>query len=245
MLEPLLTALGFLTSLPILKKRKVEADALGRAAGWFPYVGALIGALAAAAYYGLSLVLPLLPAAALAVAFWIALTGGLHLDGLGDCCDGLLYAGTPERRLEIMKDPHHGTFAGIGLSLTILIKISALASLPGNLIWLALPLAGALGRWLLLPAARQPLARPGGLGAAFASGVKKSAFFFGALPVIALTVWIGWQALALIAAAHLLAWLVFRLARARLGGLTGDVYGLLVELGELLVLLGFCVKGIW
>jgi adenosylcobinamide-GDP ribazoletransferase len=55
---------------------------------------------------------------------------------------------------------------------------------------------------------------------------------------------LGWQAVAVVAAALLLAWLVFRLAHARLGGLTGDVYGLIAELSELAVLVGFCMKGL-
>jgi len=55
---------------------------------------------------------------------------------------------------------------------------------------------------------------------------------------------LGWQALAGGAAAPAVAWLVFRLARARLGGMTGDVYGLLVEMSELVILTGFCVKGL-
>jgi len=244
MIDSLLVALGFLTSLPIQPKKELARDALGRAAGWFPYVGALIGALTAAVYYGLLRVFPPWLAAALGTVVWIALTGGLHLDGLADCCDGLLFSGTPERRLEIMKDPHHGTFAGIGLTLAIVLKVAALYCLPENAYWLVLPLAGAASRWLLLPAGRQLNARPGGLGEMFTKGLSNYAFLWGALPLIALSCLIGWQAVFIIAAAHLLAWLVFRLARARLGGMTGDVYGLLVELSELLVVIGVCVKGL-
>lgn len=244
MIDALLTALGFLTILPIRSKKEIRVEGLGGSAGWFPYIGALIGALAALALFGFSIIFPRLLAAALAAAVWIALTGGLHLDGLADCFDGLLYSGAPEKRLEIMKDPRHGTFAGVGLALTILIKIIALYSLPEGMAWLVLPLASATARWLLLPAGKQPNARPGGLGSMFSAGLQNCTFFWGALPVAALTALIGWQALAVVAAAHALAWLVFRLARARLGGMTGDVYGLLVEMSELLILIGFCVKGL-
>ncbi len=244
MISRLATALGFLTCLPVHARNEMAEGDLGKSAGWFPYVGALIGALAALALFGFSIIFPRLLAAALAAAVWIALTGGLHLDGLADCFDGLLYPGEAEKRLEIMKDPRHGTFAGVGLALTILIKIIALYSLPEGAAWLVLPLAGATARWLLLPAGKQPNARPGGLGIMFSAGLQNSAFFWGALPVAALTTLIGWQALAAVAAAHGLAWLVFRLARARLRGMTGDVYGLLVEMSELLILVGFCVKGL-
>ena len=240
----MLDALGFLTSLPIHSKKELQAGDLGKSAGWFSYVGALIGALAAFAYYGLLFIFPKPLAAVLTVAVWIGLTGGLHLDGLADCFDGLLYAGAPQKRLEIMKDPHHGTFAGIGLALTILIKVVALYSLPERTFLLILPLAGATARWLLLPAARQPNARPDGLGKMFSAGLKNSAFLWGVLPMIGLVVLTGWQALAVVAAVHAFAWLVFRFARVRLGGMTGDVYGLVVEMSELLVMVGFCVKGL-
>jgi adenosylcobinamide-GDP ribazoletransferase len=178
MIDGLITALGFLTILPISQKKEMKADALGQAAGWFPYVGALIGGLVAGAYYGFLHIFPPLLAAVLTTAVWVALTGGLHLDGMADCCDGLLYSGTPTRRLEIMKDPQHGTFAGIGLTLTLFIKVAALYSLADSQYWLVLSLAGALARWLLLPAARQPNARPGGLGAVFAAGLQNSAFIW-------------------------------------------------------------------
>ncbi len=237
-------AIAFLTVIPVRLKTAPAPGDLGRAASWFPLVGAVIGGLAAAAYYGLSLVLPPLLAAALSVAVWIALTGGLHLDGLADCCDGMLNASSPERRLEIMKDPRLGAFGGTGLVLAILIKISAVSSLPIGegtpLPWLALPLAGATARWLLLPAGIQKQARPGGMGADFASGLTPPVFFWAGLGLAVFTALAGWPGLAAVLAAHLLAWLVFRFAHARLGGLTGDVFGLLVELAEITVLIIFC-----
>src|SRR3972149_12177437 len=103
------TALGFLTILPTPKSVSIKQGEFGNSATWFPFVGLLIGTLVALAYFGFHFVLPSLLSSALCVALWVWLTGGLHLDGLADCCDGLLNASTPERRLEIMKDPHVGT----------------------------------------------------------------------------------------------------------------------------------------
>ena len=60
----------------------------------------------------------------LLLTLWAALSGGLHLDGWADCCDGLLNASAPARRLEIMKDPRLGTFGGAGLVLLLLAKYS-------------------------------------------------------------------------------------------------------------------------
>ena len=61
-----------------------------------------------------------------------AVTRGLHLDGLMDVCDGIFGGHTPERRLEIMKDPHVGAFGVVGLVLILLLKFGALASLNAN-----------------------------------------------------------------------------------------------------------------
>ena len=240
MYKALLTALDFLTVLPVPHPKDYHPVELGKAAGWFPWVGALLGGLSGALYLGLRQVFPPFLAAGLAVAGWMGLSGGLHLDGLADCCDGLLYAGSAAHRLEIMKDPHHGTFAGIGLTLAILLKVAALAALPAE--WevvLIASLSGALARWLLLPAGRQPNARPGGLGAAFSESLQKWAFVLAFPPLLALSAWLGWQAFAALILVHGWAVYVFELSRKRLGGLTGDVYGLIVEGAELLVLLVF------
>lgn len=234
--------LSFLTILPVHLKEKPLPGDLGRAAGWFPFIGAVLGAVVAGAFYGLNFLFPPPLTAVLITALWIGLTGGLHLDGLADCCDGLMSASSPERRLEIMKDPRLGTFGGIGLFLAILVKAAGLYSIPAERIWVALPLAAATARWLLLLAGRQPLARPGGMGADFSSGLTMKAFLPAALVAGLLAALAGWRGMAAFLAANLVALLVFRLARRRLGGVTGDVFGLVVELGELVVLTAFCLR---
>jgi adenosylcobinamide-GDP ribazoletransferase len=248
-------ALGFLTVIPMRATgdgRITEAfqpGDLGRAAAWFPAVGLMIGLLLAAAGFGLAWLFPDAQAsllrAVLIVALWAGLTGGLHLDGLADCCDGLLAAVSSERRLEIMKDPRLGTFGGAGLILLLLIKVSALAAIPGNSfsrMLFALLLAPALARWLILIAARQPMARPGGLGAEFSSGVTWRTFVYAALIPLAFLVMGGLRAVVAVALAHLAALGVIRLARSRLGGITGDVFGLMVELSEAVVLVVFAAR---
>ena len=242
MMHSLVLTINFLTTLPIHSRKESSLQDLGKAAGWFSWVGALVGVLTAAAYYGLNLIFPRLLASGLALAVWIMLTGGLHLDGVADCCDGLFYSAPPERRLEIMKDPHHGTFAGIGVTLVILLKVMALNSLSAGNVWLVLPFTAALSRWLLLPAGKQPSARPGGLGDSFSNGLRNGDYLAGLIPLVVLVYLIGWQALIVGTATCALAFLVLRFARARLGGVTGDVFGLLVELSELAVLIGFCVE---
>jgi adenosylcobinamide-GDP ribazoletransferase len=235
-------AFGFLTTLPVPAMGAPRPGDLGHAAVWFPVVGAVLGLLLAGAnWLGLRFFPPLL-AGALVVAAWAALTGGLHLDGLADCGDGLLAATTPERRLEIMRDPRLGAFGGLSLMLFVLLKVLAVAALPAGNAWLAaipLLLAPVAGRWLLLLAARQPNARPGGLGADFALGLQPRTLWLAGAATLLVTLLGGVRGLAALALAHAVAWLVFRSARTRLGGITGDVFGLTVELAELTVLLTF------
>lgn len=235
----LLTALTFLTTLPIPLRRMDKPDSLGRAAPWFSLVGALLGGLLWLAFAGLGWLFPQTIVAALVTALWALITGGLHLDGLADCCDGLLAAAVPERRLEIMRDPRLGTFGGVGLALFLLLKFLAVLSLPPDLRLAGLVLAPALARWLLLPAALQPQARPGGLGAAFAGQLSRWGLLVGALTPAALATLFGLHAWLAAAMGCLAALAAVALARRRLGGVTGDVFGLVVELSELAVLLGF------
>jgi adenosylcobinamide-GDP ribazoletransferase len=247
-------ALGFLTAIPV-RADSAGPDDLGRAAAWFPAVGWLIGALLAGAGAALNLLFPSLLAAALVVALWAALTGGLHLDGLADCCDGLFASAAPERRLEIMRDSRLGAFGGIGLGLFLIVKVASVAALLSaspiaqNLLRItnyglrgplvALLLGPCLARWLILWVARQPSARPGGLGASFAAGLTPGSLVVAGLLPAVLIVLGGWRAVAATVAAGLVVWGAAALARARLGGVTGDVLGLSVELAELAVLLAY------
>lgn len=234
-MNSLLFAVGFLTSIPVRTPAPQRGDP-GRAGGWFPVVGLFIGVILAAAHYALSQVFSPLLSAALTVALWALMTGGLHLDGLADCGDGLLAAVSPERRLEIMRDPRLGTFGGAALILHLLLKTFAIASLPVPSI-VAFLLAPSIARWLILIVAAQPSARPGGLGEAFKQGLNRTVYVGAAIIPIVLIVLGGWRAIIAAIVVHGAAWGIIRLTRSRLGGVTGDVFGLTVEVSELIVLL--------
>ena len=241
----LLVAFGFLSTLPVPQLGDYDPKALGRSTVWFPLVGLVMGAIVAGAHYGLSFVLPLPVVAVLSTVLWIALSGGLHLDGLGDSFDALLCATTPERRLEILKDVHLGAYGVIGLVCAILLKAVLLYSLPAAQVFIAIPLAAATARWVMVLATQQPSARPGGLGDMTKQGMKKTDWIPAVLTMLILmgvSVYLQhWQVLIALAVAHLLAFMVFWSARKKLGGLTGDIFGLSAELVELAVLTVFCL----
>ena len=167
-MQALRIAFGLLTTLPVrLPADWVEGDS-GRASVWYPFVGLVIGALTWLAWKGMMFAFPPPVAGILTLLVWVVLTGGLHLDGLADCCDGLFVSAEKERRLEVMKDPHVGAFGVIGLILILLLKAAALASL-SPVSSVSILLAASLARWCILPAGLLPLARASGMSACAAS----------------------------------------------------------------------------
>jgi adenosylcobinamide-GDP ribazoletransferase len=229
-------AFNLLTILPFRSPAGWQPGDSGRAAGWYPWVGLVIGGLVAGAYTLFDLYFSTLVSAALSLLVWVILTGGLHLDGLADCCDGLFHPSSPERRLEIMKDSRMGAFGGIGLTLALLLKFSGLASLPADRLLPAILLAASLGRWFIILAGFEPMARTGGMGADYASGLSRSALFWGGLIPLGLILFLGIPGLVALGITFLAVFLLLRFAQARIGGVTGDVFGLIVEVSEILVL---------
>jgi len=228
------SAFAFLTVLPA---RWFTSEKPGRIFAWFPLVGLTIGVLLA----GVASVAFLPPDVTrfVTLAAWVVLTGGLHLDGFADSCDGLLATTTPERRLEIMKDPRAGSWAVAGVVVLLLGKWAALGSIAP--MWLiAAPVAG---RWAMAVAVYAfPNARPGGMGAYMRVGLGRLQIALATLTAAIVAVALGWQAAPALGASLGAVMLIGRWAAGRLGGgLTGDVYGALCELAELVCLLALAM----
>jgi adenosylcobinamide-GDP ribazoletransferase len=139
-------ALQFFTRLPIPAWVGFEASWLQHASRYFPLVGCVVAAVAAAVYFAAALVLPAPVAAVLSTAASIYLTGAFHEDGFADACDGLGGGMTRERALEIMKDSRVGAYGAIGIVCMLAAKLSALAMLPPRVAVGALFLAHPLSR---------------------------------------------------------------------------------------------------
>jgi adenosylcobinamide-GDP ribazoletransferase len=233
-------AFGLITTLPVKLPDDWSAGDSGRAAAWYPLVGLIIGALTWLAWKGAIFVFSPLIASVITLAVWVILTGGLHLDGLADCCDGLFASVAPGRRLEIMKDPHVGAFGVIGLILILFLKAAALAALT-SVSSFSILLAASLARWCILPAGLLPLARPSGMGSDFAAGFQRSFIVWSAIIPLILVILLGTRgvlaSIAGLGAAALVVWL----AKSRIGGITGDVFGMVVETVEAIVLLTFII----
>ena len=238
----LVTALRFLTIVPVPGRALEGPEALGRAAGWFPLVGLALGGVLWLAHRLFSLAFPSLLATLLVLVAWKLLTGGIHLDGLADTLDGLT-GRDPQERLAIMRDSRIGVFGALGLIVVLLIGFVALAELPGTVRERALLLAPVVGRDapLFLACAFQPATPGRGSGSAFMKAVTLPAVSIGALVVAVAAALILWPWGLLLAAVGLaVAGTTAGFFSRRLGGLTGDVLGAAVELAELAVLVA-CV----
>jgi adenosylcobinamide-GDP ribazoletransferase len=232
-----LAACRYLTAVPL--PRASDPSDLGPAAGWFPPIGFALGGILALAGLGADVILPPTVAAVVLVALWAALTGGLHLDGLGDALDGLGGAFDREEALRLMRTGGIGAYGAAGIVLVLALKMAVLGNLPQDLLWRGLVLAPGLGRAAPLLLARLcPPARTDGAGQAFALGVRAPALAIaGVVSIVAAVGLLGtWGIVPLLATAIGAAVFAVYL-RWRLGGLTGDCLGALVEATEALVLL--------
>lgn len=223
--DDLLSAFALLSRIPVPD----HAPAGARGAWAWPFVGVAVGlaaGLAATAVSGAGAGV----AAAVALAVQAALTGGLHEDGLADCADGFWGGQTRERRLEIMKDSRVGSFGVLALVLAGLAAWSAVAQ--AERVVAVLAAAGALSRApMAVVMAALPHAREGGLSRLVG---RPSGAVAGAGVAVALAIAValcGAAALGAALAVALVALAVALVARARIGGQTGDVLGAVQQLG--------------
>lgn len=122
-MRSLILAVQFLTRLPTPQLKEFDAAWLADAARWFAPVGLLVGAVVWLAAIAGSLLDPWL-GALLGLLAWLWVTGGLHLDGLADLADAQGAAHrSRERFLEVLKDPHLGSFGVMSMAMQLIAKL--------------------------------------------------------------------------------------------------------------------------
>jgi adenosylcobinamide-GDP ribazoletransferase len=238
----------------------VDEGLASRAVCWLPAVGLLLAAPAAALMLIVGAagpdggVLRRLLGAALAVALLGVLTGGLHLDGLADTTDGLASRRPRDQALEIMRRGDTGPLGVAALVFAILLQVTALAAAGERLSAAGLLLGAVTARTAVLLATGPafPAARPSGFGALVAGRTPARACLIAAFALLtaaaAAGLLLGGTALAVRLPAAAVAGLVTgmavaRGARSRLGGLTGDVFGAIVEISMAATLVALVVGG--
>lgn len=241
-LRPIGEAIRFLTAIPVAGLPMMDETSIARSMVAFPLVGLLIGAGGAATGWIAGWLWGDLLRAVVIVVAWMLLTLGLHLDGIADSCDALFSWRPRAKKLEIMKDSRIGTMGALGLLAIVLLKVSALATL-GPMWWLGALLAPVWGRWAdIYGIFWFPAATEGGMGRTFHEQVRRADFVLATASALLIGAFLSpellrpWGALAIGAVLPITHWLASRMV-ASLGGLTGDTYGALAEIGEVVTLL--------
>ncbi len=240
-MRSLALALGFLSLLPV-PRVAVDAVCLGRSPLWYPWVGLLLGALATALAALLLPASPLLAAAAYSVALAL-LSGGLHLDGLGDSADAWVGGhGDRARTLAILKDVHCGPAAVAAVAGLLLMRCGAAHALLITGAWPLLVLAPALGRaaaaGLLVGL---PSARPDGLAGQLQQVPARGAIALSLALLAIAAAALGGGGVGAVVVAVVTVVALGRAFRRRIGGVTGDTVGAAIELVELAVLVAVAV----
>ncbi len=236
---PFFAALQFLTQIPPIVQRPFTEKELGWSVGFYPLAGLSIGIVILIVNSLLGLFVPPLLRSALIITLWVLISGALHLDGFLDACDGILGGFTPVKRLEIMRDERVGAFGLAGGVLLLLIKFSALDALPGTSA--ALIIIPTLSRWgMSLAVITFPYGRPKGLGRAIKDNATWKELLLATL-IAGLVAWFTFHWLGLIAlgVAAVTVALIAAFILKRIPGMTGDIYGAINEIVEVVLL------GLW
>jgi len=237
-----LAALQFLTSIPIPGKRELSPEQLGRATAYFPVVGLIIGLVLACLNWLLGLILPPAVVNALLIVALVILTGALHLDGLADTCDGIAGHKTVEERWKVMRDSRTGAFGVVGIVLLLLVKYVTLNNIPPVFMTAVLIFMPVVSRWAMVYAIYvYRYARPSGLGTAFKQATRWPQFTAATVitfaVAFALFPWFSLAGLLIIAGILIITTALAFYFKYKFAGLTGDTYGAIDEVAEVMTLL--------
>lgn len=250
MLKPFFIALQFLTRLPLPKSFLADQDysagQLGKSVIMYPLVGVVIGLILIAVPYLSHELLPnawSLVQAGLVLLIWVLITGALHLDGLSDSADAWVGGqGDRDRTMAIMKDPYCGP-AGVSILVAVLIAKYAALTAVLTLPFLTLLVVPVLARAAIIVLFfTTPYVREDGIGASHASHMPKLGAYLMLSVVLSACFWLlKIKALWLLVSLAVVFVLLRQLMMKRLNGTTGDTTGAMVEVMELVGLLGLAI----
>ena len=234
-IQPLFAALGFLTIVPVPSLICGTEDDLSRSLPWFVVVGAMIGTGAAFMDKALCYFLPVGPASAVTVLLLIAVSGGLHMDGLADTADGFFSSRPKSQMLDIMRDSRIGAMGVIAIVSVMLLKFSLLSSMDDGtrfMVVFMIPVAGRFAPVFAIVTMKY-VRGDAGLGTVF----KKNASFFSLctsfLLFLGVCFWAARYYGLIIAVGTISLVAIFSFwCRRKIGGWTGDTLGASVEISE-------------
>lgn len=239
-LKRFILMIQFLTTIPLRMNLNVTQEDYGKGLVFAPIVGLIIGGVLAGAWFVLDMVFPALVTAVIIVVLYILLTGGLHMDGLGDTFDGLFSNKPKDRMLEIMRDSRLGTNALLAVVSVVLLDTALIASYDRNILFkvlLLMPVAGRMGS--LIGSGVSVYARSGeGLGKSFIDycGIKEMLVgFIACLIIFYLSAGVSGIVIAIIP--PVTAFVTVKFFSRKIGGATGDILGAVCEINQTVFLL--------
>lgn len=236
-----LTAMMFLTRLPVSRWVQYDAAHLAKSTAYFPVVGALVGTLSGATLFTASFIFPAPVAVLLSLLMSLLVTGAFHEDGLADTADGFGGGFSTERVLEIMKDSRIGTYGGAALWLALTFKfvlLTELFSIAALTAVRSLVAAGAVSRCasLVLIYSLPYVRESSATSKPFADSVSVGRLAAGcAFSLLITFLLFGWASLAVLTVSLLFTLAAGGYFESRIGGITGDTLGAATVVVELTV----------
>lgn len=237
-MKKFLIALQFLTILPIKIKSEIVEKDYGKSLLYFPIIGMLIGfALVITAF--LTSFLPNLVKGMFILIISIIITGGVHLDGFADTCDGFYGSKPKEKILEIMRNSRIGVMGVIGIVSLLLLKFTLIVSIPKNALWKSLIIMTVFARWSqVLACYISNYVRREGKAKYFIEYASKNEVLIGGLFTLGLFLLsVQLKGLILFFISTLLVFLSLYYIKRKIGGMTGDTIGATNEIAEISILL--------
>lgn len=244
MMDGLILALQFFTRIPIKKEVSFQGKSIASSLFFLPLIGLAMGMISAAPILLLSEHSKWI-AAMLSVLSIAIMTGGLHMDGLADTFDGFLSGRGKDRVMEIMKDSTLGAFGAVALIFLISAKVIAVGELPEEF-WVGIPLSLANARLVagyVISTKRN--AREDGLGALFKSSAAGRNVLLSGLILVGITFFLNPVYLMPLAGCFIVGELLSAWANSIIDGMTGDVYGAVIEICEVASLILFWGVTLW
>lgn len=246
-IQPFLVALQFLTIIPVRLPETAYVNTRHYSLACYPLVSLLLGMmLAGCAWLGRDVDTELM--ALVLLLLWVTVTGGLHLDGLADAADAWIGGhGDCERTLMIMKDASCGPMAVTAIVMLLLFKYVTLNLLLEKNAWLLIFMIPVFARTgIMAVILHVPYVRSDGLGRSLASDSAPGVTWSAIGIVLLLLIYLDLSAALIgLAITIITALIIVVLAKRRLGGMTGDIYGALIEITEVALLSGFILAVIY
>ncbi|MBF4694781.1 adenosylcobinamide-GDP ribazoletransferase [Fusibacter ferrireducens] len=234
-MKAFLLMLSFFSRIPVGHRVAYSDDLYRQSIVYFPYVGLIVGGISAVPLWLLQNTSHGVRGI-LVILVYLLVSGGIHLDGLADSMDGLFSGREKERILEIMKDSRIGSFGVIGLILYFLVFYQCASEVMPILI-LLMPFVGKSAAAFTAGYSDYARVSPGMGTVLINSHTPKTSIEILVINLIIAFIALGFEGLAMVAMTFILAFFLMKWIHGKIGGMTGDTIGFVVEVCQMCFLL--------